>query len=173
MTNRFRKTVKAVKATVQMGSIPLDVYLMPDGSYKLFIDSVTQVVGDDKDKLLSFMKGRSLQAKPFKSYNITQAIPVAVEDQEEKIKPILIGLATAFWLYKAIRGNVIAQALAQACMVESIERRADTAFHFKRTEEEYNRKFAESFEEFLSEYRQEIKDRRLPRDDLYLPRGIN
>ncbi|MDV3002562.1 MAG: hypothetical protein N5P05_004217 (plasmid) [Chroococcopsis gigantea SAG 12.99] len=173
MTNRFRKTVKAVKATIQMGSIPLDVYLMPDGSYKLYIDSVTRVVGDEKNKLLSFMRGKSLQAKPFKNYSITQAIPVEVEDQKEKIKPIPINLATAFWLYKAIGGNEIAQALAQACMMETIERRADTAFKFKRTEEEYNRKFAERFEEFLSEYRQEIKDRRLPGDDLYLPRGIN
>ncbi len=38
---------------------------------------------------------------------------------------------------RAIKGNALAQAVPQACMLESIERRADLAFNHKHTEEEY------------------------------------
>ncbi|MEG4167826.1 MULTISPECIES: hypothetical protein [unclassified Microcoleus] len=58
-------------------------------------------------------------------------------------------------------------------MAESIERRADAAFSIKRTEPEYNVRFGEFVESVMLENRQEITNRRLPGDDLYLPDGIN
>lgn len=66
-----------------------------------------------------------------------------------------------------------AQALVQASMAESIERRADVAFSIKRTESEYNLRFGKSFESLLFENQQEVIERRLPGDDLYYPEGIN
>ncbi len=76
-------------------------------------------------------------------------------------------------MHEVGKGNVKAQALVQASMAESIERRADAAFSIKRTEPEYNLRFGESFESVMLENRQEITNRRLPGDDLYLPDGIN
>ncbi|MGD1700508.1 hypothetical protein [Dapis sp. BLCC M229] len=58
-------------------------------------------------------------------------------------------------------------------MIESIERRADSAFKVQRKESEYNQIFSENYEEILAENREEIEDRRLPGDDLYLPPEIN
>lgn len=58
-------------------------------------------------------------------------------------------------------------------MAESIERRADVAFTIKRTESEYNVRFGEFVESVMLDNWQEIIDRRLPGDDLYLPEGIN
>ena len=54
-----------------------------------------------------------------------------------------------------------AQALVQASMAESIERRADAAFSIKRTEPEYTLRFGESFESVMllenrQDYGQEI-----------------
>ena len=72
-----------------------------------------------------------------------------------------------------MKGNQIAQALVQACMIESIERRADKEFEFQRTEEEYNRRWSDKFEEILNALRQDIEERRLLSDDLYYPDGIN
>ena len=89
------------------------------------------------------------------------------------IKPVPIALATAYWLNEATKGNVKARALVQASMAESIERRADVAFTIKRTESEYNLRFGKSFESVMLGNRQDVIDRRLPGDDLYLPEGIN
>ncbi|MEA5578893.1 hypothetical protein [Anabaena sp. UHCC 0451] len=98
---------------------------------------------------------------------------IEVEEYGGYIKSVPIKLATSYWLYHAIKGNQIAQAIIQASLAESIERRADTAFKFKRTEEEYNQKFGERLEQVLADNRKEIQDRRLPGDKLYLPGGIN
>lgn len=97
---------------------------------------------------------------------------VEAEGQGAWIKPIPVELATAFWLYKAIKGNEKAQLLAQSYMDESIERRADQAFEFRCTEEEYNQKFGERLVNALAYNRNQLKTRRLPSDKLYLQLGI-
>ncbi len=55
-------------------------------------------------------------------------------------------------------------------MSESIERRADTVFHLKRTQEEYNQRFDENIWLYN---RKEVEARRLPGDEMYYPVGIN
>jgi hypothetical protein len=166
----YSQGTKAIQATIFLGNIPLDVYQLPDGSYKLYAESVTGAIDKQGRDLLTFLRGKSLQALPFKGYNLVQASKVEVEGQGGFIKPIPVPLATSYWLHRAFKGNVKAQAIAQACMIESIERRADMAFNLKRTEEEYNKRFEEVI---LLYNRDEVAARRLPGDDLYLPFGIN
>ncbi|MEA5578894.1 hypothetical protein [Anabaena sp. UHCC 0451] len=52
---------KAEKSTIYLGSIPLDVYQMPDRSYKLYWESITSVVDQPNNDLLSFLGGESPQ----------------------------------------------------------------------------------------------------------------
>jgi hypothetical protein len=130
-------------------------------------------VDKQKQSLSRFITGKSALALPFGGYNFTQAPSIPVYGNAQFIKPIPIGLATAYWLHEATKGNVKARALVQASMAESIERRADTAFSIKRTESEYNVRFSEFVESVLFENRQEVIERRLPGDDLYYPEGIN
>jgi len=166
----YSQGTKAVKAIIYLGNIPLDVYQLPDSSYKLYAESVTAAIDKQGRDLLNFLRGKSLQALPFKDYNLIHAPKVEVDGQGGFIKPIPVPLATSYWLYRAFKGNIKAQAIAQACMIESIERRADMAFNLKRTEEEYNKRF----EEIILIYnREEVVTRRLPGDDLYLPLGVN
>lgn len=167
------QNVKAVKATIYLGNIPLEVYQLPDGSYKLYTPSVTSAIDRESPDLLRFLKGKSPQALPYKDYNLVHAPSVEIEGEAIFIKPIPVFLATSYWLYWAMKGNKMAQALAQACMMESLERRADKAFSTQRSETEYNQRFAQTWEEFLSEDRMEIETRRLPGDDFYYPIGIN
>ncbi|MGL4498660.1 MAG: hypothetical protein ACRCU2_06315 [Planktothrix sp.] len=167
------ETKKATKAIIHLGTIPLDVYQMPDQSYRLCVDSVTGALEKQRKDLLKFIKGRSKQALPFKNYALVQAPLVPTDGDELYFKPIPINLATAYWHYHSKKNNDIADALVQACMIESIERRADTAFKFKRTEKEYNRRFGRNLEKVLMYNRKEIIERRLMGDDLYYPPGIN
>lgn len=166
-------TVKAISATILLGAIPLSVYQLPDGGYKVDAIGVMGAVDKKGNALTRFITGKSPLALPFNGYNFTQVQSIPVTGNAQLIKPIPIGLATAYWLNEATKGNVKARALVQASMAESIERRADTAFSIKRTESEYNVRFGQSFESVLLENWQEIIDRRLPGDDLYLPEGIN
>ncbi|MCU0547686.1 MAG: hypothetical protein MUE44_36930 [Oscillatoriaceae cyanobacterium Prado104] len=166
-------TVKAISATILLGVIPLNVYQLPDGGYKVDPIGVMNAADKKGNALTRFINGKSPLALPFKGYNFTQAESVPVEGNAQFIKPIPIPLATAYWLYEVSKGNLKAQALVQASMAESIERRADVAFTIKRTEFEYNLRFGKSFESVMFENRQEVIERRLPGDDLYLPEGIN
>ena len=175
MKNTSENT-KAKKTTINLGSIPLNVYQMPDGSYKLSLDSVTEAIVEQRRNLLRFMNGKSELALPFKDYQLFHADRVSIDGPEQFFKPIPVKLATAYWLYRAMKGNQKAAALMLACTEESIERRADKAFDFQRTEEEYNRVLSDryhQYEQILSDRNQEIDHRRLPGDDLYLPIGIN
>ncbi|NJO64602.1 MAG: hypothetical protein HC836_42615 [Richelia sp. RM2_1_2] len=54
---------------------------------------------------------------------------------------IPIEVAMAFWAKEVRVGNLKAQAIAIACMIETIERRADAAFGVQRSLEEYNEQF--------------------------------
>ena len=168
-------TVKAISATILLGTIGLQVYQLPDGGYKVDAIGVMNAVDKKGSALTRFITGKSALALPFNGYNFTQAQSIPVADNAQLIKPIPIPLATAYWLHEATKGkgNVKAQALVQASMAESIERRADAAFTIKRTEREYNVRFDKSFEWAVLGNRQDVIDRRLPGDDLYYPEGIN
>ena len=168
-------TVKAISATILLGAIPLHVYQLPDGGYKVDAIGVMNAVDKKGSALTRFITGKSALALPFNGYNFTQVPSIPVTGNAQLIKPIPIALATAYWLNEATKGkgNVKAQALVQASMAESIERRADVAFTIKRTESEYNVRFGEFVESVMLDNWQEIIDRRLPGDDLYLPEGIN
>lgn len=168
-------TVKAISATILLGAIPLVVYQLPDGGYKVDAIGVMGAVDKKGSALTRFITGKSALALPFNGYNFTQAQSIPVYGNAQLIKPIPIPLATAYWLHEATKGkgNQKAQALVQASMAESIERRADVAFEVKRTQIEYNLRFTETYQSILLENRQEVTDRRLPGDDSYLPEGIN
>ena len=168
--------MEAKKATIYLGNIPLNVYQMPDGTYQLSLDSVTKVIGKKRRDLVVFMQSNSSLALPFKEYNIFNAPLVRIKGPEKFFKPIPIKLATSYWHYCSKQDNIKADALVQACMIESIERRADKIFRVQRTEEEYNQRWFNNYQEYqesLNDNRQEIKERRLPGDDFYLPIGIN
>lgn len=168
--------MEAKKETIYLGNIPLNVYQMPDGTYQLSLDSVTEVIGKKRGDLMVFMQSHSSLALPFKEYNIFKATLVRIKGPEQFFKPIPIKLATSYWHYGSKKGNRKADALVQACMIESIERRADKIFRVRRTEKEYNKRWFNNYqesEEILNDLRQEIKDRRLPGDDDCLPMGIN
>lgn len=166
-------TVKAISATILLGVIPLVVYQLPDGGYKVDAIGVMGAVDKKGSTLTRFINGKSSLALPFSGYNFTQAESIPVEGDAQLIKPIPIALATAYWLHEVGKGNVKAQALVQASMAESIERRADVAFEIKRTQVEYNLRFTQTYQSVLFDNRQEVIERRLPGDDLYLPEGIN
>ncbi|MEG4442081.1 hypothetical protein QUB47_07585 [Microcoleus sp. AT9_B5] len=94
-------TVKAISATILLAAIPLIVYQLPDGGYKVDAIGVMGAVDKQKQSLTRFITGKSPLALPFKRYNFTQAQSIPVEGNAQLIKPIPIALATAYWLNEA------------------------------------------------------------------------
>lgn len=138
-----QSTEKARKAVVKLGDIPLDVYQLPNGDYRLYSASVAEVIEKRRRNLYEFLNGKSPEALPYKDLNLCGISDVLVEGKGNSIKPIPVEVAIAYWRYWDKKGNQKAGAIISACIAESIERRADLAFGIGRNEEERQDRFAQ------------------------------
>jgi len=173
MENKSNSNTVA-KTTIYLGEIPLIVYQTDDGNYYLDIESVTGAIDEENRDIKRFTTGKSELASAFKGINLNRLPKFDIKGEKTNfIRSIPVRLATSYWHYRSKNGNNKADAIVQACIIESVERRADLAFKVQRTESDYNKVFAGNYEEILAENRKEIEDRRLLGDDLYLPVEIN
>ena len=129
------KPTKAKKATFKLGSLVLDGYQLPDGSYRMSQTQVCSVIGKADNSVLQFLAGKSPQALPHKG---SQSYKLEAEGVQNYISGVTLEIASAYWFYWALKGDALAQALAQACLEEALERRLDSAFNVERTEQDYN-----------------------------------
>jgi hypothetical protein len=130
-------TVRATRVTIELGSIPLDVFQLPDGKYKLSQTQSTEAVDKDEVSFRDFLKGKSPEALPYKEF---KAEKWTVEGSQGKANLLSIEVTVAYWTKEAIAGNTKAARVLGACAVEAIERRADAAFGIRRSEEDYQTK---------------------------------
>lgn len=138
-TNKTNNTVKAVRATIYLGDIPLEVFQLPSGEYRLSQTGVAVAIGNEETSFRNFLVGKSSEALPYKGF---RSAKLKVDGNNVKINAIPVELAVVFWGKETIEGNVLAARLLVACGIEAIERRADTAFNVQRTEEERQAAFS-------------------------------
>ena len=138
-SRKSQKASKAEKETIPLGDIFLEVFKMPDGQYRLSQTQVAKAVGKGEISFRDFRKSNSPEALRYKEFRSEK---ISVLGNNSKIAAIPIELAAAYWVKESIAQNAVASRLLGACAIESIERRADIAFGIKRTEEEYNQRFA-------------------------------
>jgi hypothetical protein len=163
-------TLKAEAATIQIGEQSIDCYQMPDGSYRFSMRQVSELVGYASN-WLSKATNRAVaseyqkQAKPLSS---KKSVPIPGQQLtvdilqnkgfkgvtvEAKIERSKNAYSTAKTISLEDTTIVITHAaftdhksealgLAEALLMESLERRADAAFGVKRTEEERNQRLA-------------------------------
>lgn len=124
---------KAQRAKILVAGIELNVYLMPDASYRLAGRNVTDAIKEPNISLVRIMGVKTLKALPHAGSSLKQ-IKV---DSGESFIPVAIEDAIVYWGKMATKGNQNAFALIVALATESLERRADSIFNLKRTEEEY------------------------------------
>lgn len=123
----------AERATIYLGNIPLEVFMLPDGQYVLSQTQVAEAVGKTKVSFGDFLASKSPEALPYKGF---RGKKTSIKGNNAQINIIPVDLAVAYWTKEAIVGNVTAARLLGACAAESIERRADSAFGVQRAEEE-------------------------------------
>jgi hypothetical protein len=117
-------TVKAVRGSIQVGDITINVYLLPDGSYRLAGRNVTDAIGEAANSLLRICSVKSLKDLPHADLSLLQV----KSNTGESFVPVAIEDAVAYWAAMSNAGHKLATALLQALAIESIERRADVTF---------------------------------------------
>jgi hypothetical protein len=134
---------KAKKAIIKLGSLELDVYQLPNGSYRMSQTQAFISIADDdystKQAAKRFIeKITSKQAKALVPQGFGCIEKVKIEGTGLEINSISLTDVPNFWLLFAADGNIKASLLLAACAIETLERRADSAFNIQRTEEERN-----------------------------------
>ena len=134
---------KAKRATVAIGPLSVDGFQMPDGSYRMSLNSASEAVGLLRRNAFEFL--RSKAAKRLLGEGFTGSIfEVEVEsapDQvrgQTRIQSIPLNIVSKYWLWQSSRGNKQAFALVDALLEETLERRFDAAFGVERSEGDRN-----------------------------------
>lgn len=126
---------KAIRTTIKLGDIELDVFQLPNGSYWMSLSQMAETLRFDK------RRGSDLLAleviKTLATYDV-QGSGFIAEDSKQTIKGITLDAVSTICGYYALKGNLQAQAIMFACLVEALERRADFAFNVTRSEDERN-----------------------------------
>ncbi len=139
----MNEVIRAKRVEIELGDSKIEVFQLPNGEYKLSQTQVAEAVGKMESSFRRFLGSKALEALPYKGFRSAE---LPVEDNNNPIKAIPIKLAVAYWIKETIAGNAIAARLLAASADEAIQRRADTAFGIRRSEQEYNRSFKRTFE---------------------------
>jgi hypothetical protein len=134
---------KAQRATVQIGSLSVYGFQMPDGSYRMSQTQAAEAVGLSERNAREFLQSKGFKALMGEGY--TPAISdIEVEPDpgqlrgQTRIRGLGLEAISAYWLWQAHKGNKTALALCMALMTETLERRFDAAFGVERSESEHN-----------------------------------
>jgi hypothetical protein len=136
-TLKLNMTIKAVRATIKLGNIELDVLQFPDGTYHFFINQLNEVLAI---KASDSTGKKYLQ--PLIDKDPNRVNTAHIEGIKSNLKTLSMDLVSeAIQIYAGL-GNSKCLAVAIACMSEALERRADSAFGVQRSEDERNNRLA-------------------------------
>lgn len=141
-------TDKAKRETIFVGSLEIEGFQMPDGSYRMSQSQAAECIGTTAQNASNFLRSKAFKALRGESYTDQVSEPIAVEstDQargETRINAVPLDVVMLFWIYQCSRGNKPALSLLAALATETLERRFDAAFGVERSDDEYNQRLAE------------------------------
>lgn len=141
---------KARRERVSLGSSEIEGFQMPDGSYRMSQSSAAESIQEPPVYALRFLSSKDAKALLGERY--TDYTPEQIEIEPEpgkrgqsRINALPLEVVSAYWLYRAYRGNKHAFVLCFVLMVETLERRFDKAFGVTRTDGEYNQRLSDRF----------------------------
>ncbi|MEG4092785.1 hypothetical protein [Microcoleus sp. Pol12B4] len=153
------ESVRAVRASVQIGSLTVDGFMLPDGSYRMSQTQAAETIDEPPVYALRFLRSNGSKALLGETY--TDYTPESVEVESElgqrgqtRINALPLNVVTAYWLTRAYKGNRKAFLLSWALLTESLERRFDEAFGVTRTETERNELLSQRVQELERDIRE-------------------
>ncbi|NEP12042.1 MAG: hypothetical protein F6K14_17900 [Symploca sp. SIO2C1] len=139
------ESIRATRASVQIGSLEVDAFMLPDGSYRMSQAQVAQAVGKPPVNALRFLGSKAIKGLLGEGYTDYTPQQIEIESEEGKqgqsrFNALPLEVATAYWVNQCFQGNKQALALVMALATETLERRFDNAFGVSRTETERNQR---------------------------------
>jgi hypothetical protein len=141
---------KAQRESVQIGSVVVDGFMLPDGTYVMSQTQAAECVGLSERNARDFLQSSAIKSLLGKGYTpaIFEAEPTSEQQRgSSRINGLPLEVVSAYWLWQAFRGNKAALPLCMGLITESLERRFDSAFGVSRSEYERNQRLSEQVEE--------------------------
>lgn len=134
---------KAKRASILIGTLDVEGFQMPDGSYRMSIASTAEAVGLARRNAFEFLQSKAIKSLLGEGYT-GSIFEIEVESEasqlrgQTRISALPLDVVNAYWHWQSHRGNKQALKLCMALSLESLERRYDAAFSVQRSELEYN-----------------------------------
>lgn len=138
-------SVKATRATVTLGDLTIDGFMLPDGSYRMSQTQTAECVGKPEINARRFLSSKAIKALLGEGYTPDtveiESDPAQLRGQS-RFNALPLTVVTAFWFHQATQGNPQAIALTWAMLTETLERRFDNAFGVIRTEADRDKRLS-------------------------------
>lgn len=139
-------SVRATRATVQIGTMMVDGFMLPDGSYRMSQTQAAQCIGKPEVNARRFLDSKAIKALLGEGYTPDT---IEIEPNEEQLRgqsrfnALPLEVVTAYWFNQATQSNKQAINLVWALLTESLERRFDRAFGVTRSEDDWNQRLSD------------------------------
>ena len=132
----------ATRATIQLGTLIVDGFMLSDGSYRMSLTQCSGAVGVGPQNASDFLDLKAIQSLLGQGYTVNNS-RIEIESSthtrgRSRFRAMSLDLVAAYWQWQALRGNHDALALCVALMNETLTYRFDTAFDVKRSDLDYN-----------------------------------
>ncbi|HEY9629081.1 MAG TPA: hypothetical protein V6C84_17400 [Coleofasciculaceae cyanobacterium] len=138
-------SVKAMRATVTLGDLTIDGFMLPDGSYRMSQTQAAECIGKPEINARRFLVSKAIKALLGEGYTPdtieVESDPSQLRGQS-RFNALPLTVVTAFWFNQATQGNQQAIALTWAMLTETLERRFDNAFGITRPEADRDRQLS-------------------------------
>ena len=148
------ESIKATRASVQIGALEVDGFMLPDGSYRMSQAQVAEAVDLSRRNVSDFLRSKAIKALLGEGYTgtILEREEIEIEPEpgkrgQSRFMAMPLEIVSAYWQWQSHRGNKKALALCIALMTETLERRFDTAFGVTRTEQERDERLQERIQQ--------------------------
>ncbi len=147
--------IRATRTTVTIGSIQVDGFMLPDGSYRMSLSQAAQMVDLSARNAFDFLRSKAIKSLLGEDYTVSasqEAELVEIESEGDKrgqsrIRALPLEVVSAYWVWQSFKGNKKALGLVIAMVTETLERRFDRAFGVTRTEREWNDRLSDRIQQ--------------------------
>ena len=134
------ESTKATRATIQIGDLTVNGFMLPDGSYRMSQVHAAEAVGMRWYIIRKFLASERVKRLLGKEYEpeVVETDAGARRRGNLKFSVLPLDVVSAFWLDEYSAGNQQALALCMDLIAETLTRYFDNTFGVQRSEDEYN-----------------------------------
>ena len=124
---------KATRASIQIGNLAVDGFMLPDGSYRMSQTQAAETIGKPEINVRRFWSTKTAGLLLGKGYTLDKIEAEGIQGQRgsTRFNAVPLAVVAAYWAYELSKGNQRALSLVVALTAESLERRFDDALVYR------------------------------------------